>query len=135
MTKNELLFKKVKKLNLPLGSYALFGSAPLGIRNLKECNDIDIIVTPELWETCLNKGWTLKESENKPACLILNDNNDIELWKEWGPGPWDILRLISEAEILDDLPFVKLENLLKWKKLNAREKDLKDVEIIENFLL
>ena len=134
MTKNELLFKKVKKLNLPLGSYALFGSAPLGVRKLKECNDIDIIVTPELWETCLNKNWIVKESENRPVCLVVDGDNDIELWKEWGPGSWDILSLISEAELLDDLPFVKLETVLKWKKLNAREKDLKDVEIIENFL-
>ncbi len=42
---NKELFKKVKNLNLPIGDYALFGSAPMGIRGLRECHDIDIIVT------------------------------------------------------------------------------------------
>jgi len=42
--------------------------------------------------------------------------------------------LIDGAEIIDGLPFVKLERVLAWKKLNTREKDLKDIEVIEKFL-
>lgn len=60
--------------------------------------------------------------------------DELELWKDWKPGKWDIKELISEAEIIDSLPFVRLENLVKWKKLKSREKDLKDVKIIEDYL-
>ena len=57
---NSDLFQKVKKLQLPQGEYALFGSAPLGIRGLKECSDIDIIVTQKLWKELKNKSWKIK---------------------------------------------------------------------------
>ena len=62
------------------------------------------------------------------------ENGDLELWKNWAPGDWDVQKLIDEADVIDDLPFVRLNSVMEWKKLNAREKDLKDVEIIANFL-
>lgn len=52
---NQNLFQKVKDLNLPFGKYALFGSAPMGIRGLKDCHDIDIIVTEDIWNDIKRK--------------------------------------------------------------------------------
>jgi hypothetical protein len=42
--------------------------------------------------------------------------------------------LINESEIIDDLPFVKLKEVLKWKKMRNKEKDKKDIELIKKFL-
>lgn len=135
MVNNEL-FKKVKDLNLPIGEYALFGSAPMGIRGLRECNDVDIIVTEKLWNEYKSKqGWKFKRVKGYDSNKYFEglQNDDIELWKDWWPK-WDIKNLIQEAEIINSLPFVKLEKVLKWKKYIAREKDLKDIKIIEKFL-
>jgi len=129
---NNDLFQRVKDLKLPKGKYALFGSAPMGIRRLKDCHDIDIIVTEDLWnEYRNNKNWKIKRFNDKNSYL---ENDGIELWKNWNPGKWSNKKLIKEAEIIDGLPFVKLERVLEWKKLNRREKDLKDIKIIEGFL-
>ena len=134
MNVNQELFKKVKELNLPIGKYALFGSTPLGIRNLKNCHDIDIVVAEELWDEYKNKAeWELKEMPNKFKDVYLC-NGDIELWKNWRPENWDIRDLIRNAEIIEGLPFVKLEEVIKWKKMNGREKDLMDVEVAENYI-
>ena len=130
---NEELFQKVKELNLPIGEYALFGSAPMGVRGLRECHDIDIIVTEKLWNDYKNKSeWKLMEIREDNNYFEGLRNDDIELWKDWWPG-WNVDKLIQEAEIIDGLPFVKLEEVIKWKRFRAREKDLKDVEIIEKF--
>jgi hypothetical protein len=104
----------------------------MGARGLKECNDIDILVNLEVWEEYKNKNWELKVGGHGSLYL---SKNEIELWKDWSPGDWDVKQLIQEAEIIDGLPFVKLEKVLEWKKLIAREKDLRDIEIIEKFLL
>ena len=128
---NNKLFQRVKELKLPMGKYVLFGSAPLGIRGLKDCHDIDIVVTEDLWNEYKNKGWKIKIMPHGGQYL---KNNEIELWKDWKPGQWDIERLIKEAEIISELPFVKLEYIIEWKKLNGREKDLKDIEVAEQFL-
>jgi hypothetical protein len=130
---NKELFQKVKELNLPIGEYALFGSAPMGVRGLRECHDIDIIVTEKLWNDYKNKSeWKLMEIREDNNYFEGLRNDDIELWKDWWPG-WNVDKLIQEAEIIDGLPFVKLEEVIKWKRFRAREKDLKDVEIIEKF--
>jgi hypothetical protein len=53
--------------------------------------------------------------------------------RDWHEG-WGVEKMIKEADIIDGLPFVKLEYLIEWKKFFRREKDLKDIELIEEFL-
>ena len=40
---------ELAKLGLPKYQFAIFGSGPMGIRGLRECDDLDIIVKPDLW--------------------------------------------------------------------------------------
>lgn len=47
---NQEKFSALRKFKLPNDQYAITGSGPLGIRNLKAIGDIDIIVTPQLWD-------------------------------------------------------------------------------------
>lgn len=131
--KNKNLFEEVKKINLPLGEFALFGSAPLGIRGLKECHDIDIIVTEDVYDFYKNKEkWAIKKMEDEDVEYLRRGN--VELWSSWGPGDWNIKELIAEAEEIDGLPFVRIERVLEWKKINGREKDKEDIRRIERFL-
>lgn len=39
-----IFLDELKALNLPAGQYAIFGSRPLAVRNLRDANDIDLIV-------------------------------------------------------------------------------------------
>ena len=129
---NQELFLKIAALNLPPGKYALFGSAPMGIRDLRDCHDIDIIATEDLWNTFRNRpGWIARVG---PWGDDYFEKEEVELWKNWRPGAWDIQKLIDAAQVIDGLPFVPLEDVLRWKKLIAREKDMKDIAVIEDFL-
>lgn len=126
------LFTRVKDLNLPAGKYAIFGSGPIAVRGMRECKDVDIIVTKDIFGDYKTKsGWRVRKFNDNTYYL---DNSGIELWDEWGPGEWDINKLINEAEIIDGLPFVRLEEVLKWKEINARPKDLEDVKLIKDYL-
>ena len=131
---NKDLFQKIKDLKLPIGKYALFGSAPMGIRNLKECSDIDLIVVEELWEEYKNKNdWTYKITENGVEHIESSDGS-IEMWHNWNPWYQDVKPFINSAEIINNLPFVRIESVLEWKKKFGREKDLKDIKVIYKFL-
>lgn len=126
------LLARVKELKLPAGQYAIFGSGPMGVRGLRECKDIDVLVAENIFDEYKNKsGWTTKKFNEHLDYL---ENNGIELWSEWGPGEWDEAALIAEAEMIEGLPFVKLETMVEWKKRGGRPKDLADVQTVEEYL-
>ncbi len=128
---NNDLFQKVRDLRLPIGKYALFGSAALGIRGWKQCRDIDIIVTEDAWNGFKKRGWEVKRMSHGSQYFC---KDKIEVWKDWYPGEWNIAKLINEAEIIDGLPFVRIESVLTSKKLSNRKKDQEDIKLIERFL-
>ncbi|HNY36277.1 MAG TPA: hypothetical protein PLD14_01265 [Candidatus Pacearchaeota archaeon] len=135
MNKNQELFQRVKDLGLPDGEYAIFGSGPMGIRNIREMHDVDIIVSERVYNEYVGKsGWKIKNIYENNGCFkgLNNDVLEIEMWKDWYTD-WDVNKLIKEAEVIDGLSFVKLEYLIKWKNFFGRDKDLKDVELIEKF--
>lgn len=132
---NKKKFESIKKLNLPKGEYAITGSGPLGIRNLKEINDIDIIVTSKLWDELVLKYGDVDQNNVKKIVIL---DSLIEIFYEDSfyniPKEKDHLRVdqrIFESEIIEDLPFESLKNTLYYKYKMGREKDLKDINLIE----
>jgi hypothetical protein len=135
---NQAKFSALRQFNLPTDQYAITGSGPMGIRNIKEIGDIDIIVTPMLWDILSQKyGITDANSVKK----IIFPGGLIEAFYEGSfytslkdPYAPTIASSIKNAELIDGLPFDSLENILYYKKKDAREKDLKDILLIENCL-
>lgn len=131
----EKLITDVKSLNLPAGGYALFGSAPIIVRGIREAShDIDIVVKQNVWDEYKGKpGWITRPMQDGDEYLEWEDHN-IELWRTWGPGEWDVDQIIDEAEMIDGLAYVQLQTVLDWKKRNGRPKDLKDIALIKEYL-
>ena len=129
------LIKKLNKMNLPIGKYAIFGSGHLSIRKIRDSRDLDIVVTKEIFEKYLKKpDWKLKEFRRDGGHIKMLEKDDIELYPSWGPGEWNVLQIMQEAEIMDGLPFANLKNFIKWKKISGRDKDFKDVELLKKYL-
>jgi hypothetical protein len=128
---NQELFDKFRELDLPIGGYAIFGSGPMAIRGLRESSDIDFIVPKKIFDKYRdNEEW--KQGIFADGTEYLS-SGDMEMLYDWGTG-WDTEELIKNAEIIDGLAFVRLKEVLKWKKMRNKEKDQKDIEIIENYL-
>lgn len=128
------IFEKIKKLNLPHGKYVIFGSGPMGIRGLRKCHDVDVIVSKDIWDQYShNPDWKIKIIANGEKILV-DETESIELGISWGPGIWNINELIHNAEIIDGLAFANMDDVLKWKKIFGREKDLEDIKIIGDYL-
>ena len=126
------LITEFKKLNLPVKEYAIFGSAPLAIRNLRDSRDLDIFVSEKLFkEYKTKKEWKLEEFNRDGREVKMLKKGEIELYPKWGPGEWDIQEIIDNAEIIDGISFACLKDFIKWKKISGREKDQKDLELIK----
>ncbi len=127
------LFDELKKLGLPEGDWAVFGSGPMWVRGIRESEDIDIIARGAAWEWTKTHGKTgIKESSGLEYVQFANDS--IEVYRAWYPGEWDIDQLIDTAEVVGGVPFVGLDHVIAWKKIMGREKDAKDLVLIEKYL-
>ncbi len=126
---NEKLFDAIRELNLPIDQYAITGSGPIGIRNLREIGDLDIIVTKELWDT-LSKEYPIAKQEGVQKLQF--PSGVVEALKEYPleeGGPTNDER-IAQAEIIEGLPFESLEHVLYFKNKMGRDKDQGDIQLI-----
>ena len=55
----------------------------------------------------------------------------VTIGTEWAIGDFDVDELIDTAEIIDELPFVRLEHVISYKEIAARPKDLDHLQLIE----
>ena len=107
----------------------------MAVRGLRDSNDIDIIVSKKIWDKYKsNPKWKLITFVRDNKTIEILENNNIEIGTSWDPGIWDINKLISESEIIDGLSFVRLKEVLRWKKISNRDKDKKDIEILKNLI-
>ncbi len=128
------IFERIKELNLPKGEYMICGSAILAVLGIREAKDIDILVSPKLFEELENKhGWfrhpKYNDSLEHPE-HIAGAKANLDFMKE----NYTLDEALSQAEVINDIPFMNLQVLVEAKKQLGREKDLKDIELIEKFL-
>ncbi len=134
---NQHLFDELRKLHLPQGQYAITSSGPLGIRNLREIGDIDLIVTQELWEALSRQYGVV---DDRGVRKVLLSGGMIEAFCEdsfysesKAPNDPSVVERIQRAEIIDGLPFEALEDVLFYKRKMGRDKDLADIALIKAY--
>lgn len=126
-------FETVKALNLPIGEYVIFGSGPLKAHGIRESRDIDLLVTGELYSDLSAKGWDKQSTTDGEEFLV---NQNVEVYKRWSFGSYNpgTEEIIGRAEIIDDLPFATLQDVIIWKSALGREKDVEDLRLIDDYI-
>lgn len=120
------LLAKFEKLDIPTNEYAIFGSGPMGVRGLREISDLDVVVKNDFYNILLKKY-----KETKPDCITIDR---IEIYPAWNSKIDNPEIVIDRAETIENFKFIRLEDLMTWKKGMNRQKDLEDIEIIEKYL-
>lgn len=124
---------KLKELNLPEGSYVVVASGILQAHGIRPTQDIDLIVSQEVYDHYLNQGWAQKQNPDGTTALV-NDVFDIGLsWDDPNNDP-NLQDILRGAEWIDGVPYANLKRVLKWKRFMLREKDFRDIKLIEDYL-
>ena len=133
---NDAKFQLVRDLSLPLGRYAITSSGPLGVREIREIGDIDLIVDDDLW----NELAAAYPATQKDGVTVIRVSPDIEvigiglLDEPEEPGQPSVAEQIAQADIIGGLPFVNLRHVLYFKQQMNREKDQRDIAALERLL-
>ena len=122
MTRSEFI-KKLKNANLPPTEYVVTAGGSLLLHGIRtETQDIDLACTAKLAQNLISQGF---------AESVRYGTRRIEISEDFEVYENDSL---PDFVIIDDIPAMTLDEVVAMKKRMGREKDLRDLELIENFL-
>lgn len=128
--------KELTKYNLDESNSVVIGSGILNSLGIRESRDIDAVLEEKTFQN-LKINSSLIETQNEYGAKLLT-NDSVEFSNRWYIDSLGIdlsfEDLVQQSSVIDGVRYVDLELLLEIKKLWAREKDLKDVELIQNYL-
>lgn len=123
------LFDRLRGLDLPPNSYAVFGSGPLAAHGLiDEVGDLDVIVRDDAWDHVKALGTIVMHGND----AVVDLGNGLTFGRSWAYGDVDVAQLIEGVETIDGLPFVQLEAVLAYKRIAGRPKDLRHIELMRS---
>lgn len=130
---NPDLFDLLRSLDLPTGDYAVFGSGPMIVRGVIEpTNDLDVVSRGAAWAAALKLGQLVDLPELDITVATFFDGA-ITVGTEWAIGDFDVDQLIDTADVIDGIPFVRLEHVVAYKQIARRDKDLEHLERLAEY--
>lgn len=135
MSKFSDLLVELEALKLPKNEYVIVGSGPLGVRRIRESQDLDILINDDLWEKLSNKYGTLNKNEN----LVIKISDTIEAlgrktFPNESPNNPTVEEQIRDAELIEGYPFQSIKHFKFFKEMGRRQKDLNDVNLLQKWI-
>lgn len=122
MTQKEIK-QKLQTLDFPSSEYwVITGSAMVlyGIR--EQTHDIDLGCTKQLADRLEAEGCPVERLADGNRKILMGE--DVEIFENW---------LYDRVESVDGFPVISLKGLITMKKALGREKDLRDLALIQSF--
>lgn len=129
-------FEDLKKLNLPKDQFVVVSSGALSVRGIRDSNDLDVIVTELLWNK-MAKEYPIIVNDFGVQTLELNSEIEILNPAQSMFGNSTIVpidEIFEKADEFDGIKFINLDHLKRIKIKFGREKDLRDTELIDEYL-
>ena len=120
MERNEIL-AQLNDLEFDRQEYWVITGAAMVLYGLRpKTHDIDLGCTTAMADDLEAAGYLVKRKPDGKRHIIFNQ--DIELMENW---------LCDKTQLVEGFRVISLEGLLEMKKQLGREKDLKDIALIE----
>lgn len=132
------VFEEIEKLKLPSEEFVILGSGILAALGIRESNDIDILATPGLFARLKTEGgWKYEVVEIGGTPREKLTSGLAEVFKDfrWQGGSMSPEEGIASAVQIRGINFLPLERLREIKVQMGREKDVRDVALIDKYLV
>ena len=119
---------RLETLNIPSSDAVVVGSGILAALDIRQSNDIDLMVSKETFQKVADQGHVVSQYEDGSGQLQIDD---VELMYSW-QGRTIADYLLHTVEI-DGVQFISLDDVIAWKREQNRPKDQKDIELINKY--
>lgn len=115
------------EFGLDRDDFVLFGSAPLLAYGLREeIRDLDVVARGDTWRHVSTRG-TLGVGAVSGDPVAHFWGGRIQFSQRWISPAWDPDELIDSAELIEGLRFARLTDVLAYKQVLGRPKDIVDI--------
>lgn len=133
----ENIFEGIERLELPKDEFVVLGSGILAALGIRKASDVDILATPELFSRLRSSGgWKYEVVEVNGTPREKLTNGLTEAFKDfrWQGGSMTSEDGISTAVKIHGINFLPLSRLREIKSQMGREKDVRDIALIDDYL-
>lgn len=120
--------QKISELGLPDNQFIVVGSGIMAAVGIRDSDDIDMIVSEELFRQLEDSGW----EHDEWADQVVLKRDVFDIGTQWDGKAID--ELIDTATRIEGIPYLSLQDLRKWKKEKGRDKDIRDIKLIDAYL-
>lgn len=124
------IIQRIKDLNFPFDKFVVIGSGLLDAYGLRSADDIDLVVSDELYESLKAQGEYQELVKHDEAYLA---GEKLEIWLTWGKDA-DFRSIYSGSVVIDDIHFINPRLLIEKKRESGRQKDIDDIILLEKHL-
>lgn len=123
MNKAEII-ARLNELNFDKNEYWLITGGAMVVYGLREeTGDIDLGCISRMADELESKGYIVEKLSDGTRKISFDD--DIEIFENW---------IFDTVNITDGVPVISLNGLLEMKKSLGREKDHRDIKLIEEYM-
>lgn len=131
---NHPLIRRLRSLDLKTDEYVVFGSGPMLAHGLvREIKDLDVVARGSALQTARAIGKPGFGAVDRAPLWSIFDG-EIEVFGSWLAPHWDVDDLIARAELVEGIPFAPLRDVLRYKQLLRRRRDIPDIRILSRWL-
>ena len=123
MNRNDII-EKLKRFPYDRKEYWVITGGAMVLYGIRELtHDIDMGCTPEMADRLEEDGYLYKVTEDGNRWFKIDDH--IEVFENW---------LFDEVVSVEDIPVISIKGLIEMKQRLGREKDKRDLELIEEYM-
>lgn len=120
---------RIEALHLSPNDYVVIGGAVLEFLNIRETNDVDLVVSKKVYDRLSKANW--KEYIQDDGKHILSRSGYI-IMQHWLQRSLSDLQ--KSAVVVNGIPLMGLDELIECKTQLGRKKDLKDIISIKEYV-
>ena len=124
---------ELKRLDIGSDDYIVVGSGVMGALGVRQTDDLDLCVSQKTYDRFKDLGW---EEKVWPQGAPTIHSGTVDMGTDWGDDKiiYAFEDLKKHTVEINGVTYVSLEFLRFWKVNKGRDKDLKDVEMIDRYL-
>lgn len=124
----------VKNLSLGKDDYIVIGSGILCALEIREADDIDIVVSKKEFDRFEDDPEWKRNSSSDGTFVLVNGVYELSLDRIFQNAEPTLEELKRGQIIVDGVPFISLDQVIELKQKRGLDKDIRDIDLIETYL-